>query len=612
MDKEEEFIFNEPTQPVKQDYPKPLPNYVSQKPFHPEDENPSLEFYPTYHALYPRIPPTFEPNSIFNAALNPVIPQRERALVISELSGVIRFVVCRNDATYPIELEPESFCDKQQSSGPEDNQVELCPSLSFEHPAYKQAHLLPETLSEYDPKAHEGSPQSLVLLVALKNLFSRQLPKMPREYITRLVFDRNHHSIMCLKNRVQVVAGITMRVFHEIGLGEIAFCAVDMNEQVRGYGNRIMAHAKEYARSIGLTFFLTYADNFAMEYFKKQGFSETITTPMSVWGGYLKDYDESTMMECIINPNIHYLRSSEMVNRQRALLLKRLSQISEANKVYDPPQRPQKTVVVSTEIIDGSIPRVYATNPPPPNENATYYAVDVTVPAKPEKVFGDKIIPIRPSRPTPGNGDSTINPTSESTSEMLKDETYASPPSSPTTQLLFEDTEGKSAREILKLISRSLHYSPPSRNYVTHCHVLMSQLYDQLITTEEIVWPFREPVDETEVADYYNLIRNPIDLTVIKGRLKTERYYVRPEIFRADLLRIAENAQFYNESNTIFHKCAEELILWVNQKWIETDWPPFEPQQEGEVGIFDTTCDEDEALRTKTTNPNETSQPPPT
>ena len=35
----------------------------------------------------------------------------------------------------------------------------------------------------------------LIRLITLKNIFSRQLPKMPREYITRLVMDPKHRSL---------------------------------------------------------------------------------------------------------------------------------------------------------------------------------------------------------------------------------------------------------------------------------------------------------------------------------------------------------------------------------------------------------------------------------
>lgn len=53
--------------------------------------------------------------------------------------------------------------------------------------------------------------------------------------------------------------------------GEIAFCAITADEQVKGYGTRLMNHLKEHARNVdGLTHFLTYADNNAVGYFVKQ------------------------------------------------------------------------------------------------------------------------------------------------------------------------------------------------------------------------------------------------------------------------------------------------------------------------------------------------------
>lgn len=53
--------------------------------------------------------------------------------------------------------------------------------------------------------------------------------------------------------------------------GEIAFCAITADEQVKGYGTRLMNHLKQHARDVdGLTHFLTYADNNAVGYFVKQ------------------------------------------------------------------------------------------------------------------------------------------------------------------------------------------------------------------------------------------------------------------------------------------------------------------------------------------------------
>lgn len=60
----------------------------------------------------------------------------------------------------------------------------------------------------------------LCRLVALKNIFSRQLPNMPREYIARLVFDRRHRSVAIVRRGRSVVGGICYRAFHEqVGKG---------------------------------------------------------------------------------------------------------------------------------------------------------------------------------------------------------------------------------------------------------------------------------------------------------------------------------------------------------------------------------------------------------
>ncbi|KAF3603670.1 hypothetical protein F2Q69_00038660 [Brassica cretica] len=51
----------------------------------------------------------------------------------------------------------------------------------------------------------------------------------------------------------------------------MAFCAISADEQVKGYGTRLMYHLKENARDVdGLTHFLTYGDNNAFGYFVKQ------------------------------------------------------------------------------------------------------------------------------------------------------------------------------------------------------------------------------------------------------------------------------------------------------------------------------------------------------
>lgn len=92
-------------------------------------------------------------------------------------------------------------------------------------------------------------------LVGLQNVFSHQLPRMPKEYITRLVFDpyvavlkprisgclhsahvrnvhRKHKTLALIKDG-RVIGGICFRMFPTQGFTEIVFCAVTSNEQVK-------------------------------------------------------------------------------------------------------------------------------------------------------------------------------------------------------------------------------------------------------------------------------------------------------------------------------------------------------------------------------------------
>ena len=46
---------------------------------------------------------------------------------------------------------------------------------------------------------NDGSATNLRFLCELKEIFGTQLPKMPKEYIVRLVFDKKHKSVCAIK-----------------------------------------------------------------------------------------------------------------------------------------------------------------------------------------------------------------------------------------------------------------------------------------------------------------------------------------------------------------------------------------------------------------------------
>lgn len=209
--------------------------------------------------------------------------------------------------------------------------------LSEEEPKKEKPAVVEERsgLIQFRVVTNDGRPESLVILTGLKNIFMKQLPKMPREYITRLVLDRNHWSMAIVKRGLQVVGGITYRPFPHRQFAEIVFCAISSTEQVKGYGSHLMNHLKDYCKEVSpIRHFLTYADNYAIGYFKKQGFSKEITLDRSVWVGYIKDYEGGTLMQCTMVPRVRYLEVQDWLLAQKRLLLRRIRASSRSHIVY--------------------------------------------------------------------------------------------------------------------------------------------------------------------------------------------------------------------------------------------------------------------------------------
>jgi len=81
--------------------------------------------------------------------------------------------------------------------------------------------------------SNDGERAHMIWLTQAKNIFAAQLPKMPREYIARLVYDRKHRTLIILKGGDRVVGGICYRPFPTQQFAEIAFLAISSSEQVK-------------------------------------------------------------------------------------------------------------------------------------------------------------------------------------------------------------------------------------------------------------------------------------------------------------------------------------------------------------------------------------------
>jgi len=96
-----------------------------------------------------------------------------------------------------------------------------------------------------------------------------------------------------------------------------------------------MNHLKDYVKgSSPITHFLTYADNYAIGYFKKQGFTKEITLDKPIWMGYIKDYEGGTLMQCSMLPKVRYLDAGRMLALQKAVIIRRIKQLTHSDVMH--------------------------------------------------------------------------------------------------------------------------------------------------------------------------------------------------------------------------------------------------------------------------------------
>ena len=332
---------------------------------------------------------------------------------------------------------------------------------------------------------NDNARESMIILTGLKCIFQKQLPKMPKDYIARLVYDRTHLSIAIVKRPLEVVGGITYRPFKGRKFAEIVFCAISSDQQVKGYGAHLMAHLKDYVKaSSDVMHFLTYADNYAIGYFKKQGFTKEITLDKPTWMGYIKDYEGGTIMQCSMLPRVRYMEQHRMLLKQKETVMAKIRAFSKSHIVHQPPKQWKNGVT----------------------------------PVDPMNIE-----PIRASGWSP---------------------------------------------DMDELARQSTRHGP---NYNQLLHLLND------LQNHASSWPFLQPVSRDDVADYYDVIKEPMDLSLMEAKLEQDNYS-SPEDFIRDAKLIFDNCRKYNNETTPYAKSATKLekFMWTQIRQIP-EWSHLEP-----------------------------------
>ncbi|KAH8751506.1 hypothetical protein BGZ57DRAFT_934464 [Hyaloscypha finlandica] len=330
---------------------------------------------------------------------------------------------------------------------------------------------------------NDNQRESLIILTGLKCIFQKQLPKMPKDYIARLVYDRTHLSMAIVKKPLEVVGGITYRPFKGRKFAEIVFCAISSDQQVKGYGAHLMSHLKDYVKATSdVMHFLTYADNYAIGYFKKQGFTKDITLDKPVWMGYIKDYEGGTIMQCSMLPRVRYLEMGRMLLKQKEAVHAKIRAFSKSHQVHQPPREWKNGIC---KIDPMSIPAIRASG----------WSRDMD-------------------------------------------------------ELARQPRHGPNHSQLLHLLNDMQNHQSS--------------------------WPFLTPVNKDDVADYYEVIKEPMDLSTMEVKLEADNY-ATPEDFIRDAKLMFDNCRKYNNDTTPYAKLANKLekYMWQQIKTIP-EWSHLE------------------------------------
>lgn len=351
----------------------------------------------------------------------------------------------------------------------------------------------------------EPSKQVLIWLLMIKNVFSHQLPRMPREYITRLVFDPKHKCLVLVKDN-RVIGGICFHMFPSQGFSEIVFCAVSSNEQVKGYGTHMMNYLKDYHVKNSTLHFLTYADEFATGYFKKQGFSTQISLARSAYHGYIKEYEGATLMGCKLNPRIQYVDFSLVLKKQKEVVKKLIEKRQEdLGRTY-----PGLTCFRDgiRQIPIESIPGVREAGYRSSNDDYKFFEQ---------------------------------NHDTEHLYTILRG-------------ILNQIKTHSSAWPFQK-------YSPSSSNIPPNIISNFSNNSNSSVSSNS------SSIASCNNSSS-NATRFPIDLKTITERLKS-RYYCHVHLFRADIMRLFNNCREIFSSDTEQFKCASQLQAYFEKKMLD-------------------------------------------
>ena len=264
-----------------------------------------------------------------------------------------------------------------------------------------------------------------------------------------------------------------------------------------------MNKLKDHCKKEGYKYFLTYADNNAIGYFKKQGFHKEIKMPKEKYKEYIKDYDGGTLMEAEIDDKIDYSNISDIIKQQKDCIVKYSQKFLNFKRKH------------------------------------TFHEFEAELQKKGLNI--NNIINIE-------KDNNNINDNLNNNKDIeLNEEIFECIPGVKEAGWTYEEYKRQCEKE----------KEGENVNFITQCRNIIEKL-----KTNEKSRAFREPVDEKLAPGYHEKIKKCMDLHTLEKGLESGEYKNKIS-FENDLRLIFNNAREYNNQNTHFYKDADFLEQFI-------------------------------------------------
>lgn len=152
---------------------------------------------------------------------------------------------------------------------------------------------------------------------------------MDKDYIISILFSKSHESFLLISED-RVLAGLCFKQL--FGLKIIELCMMASMTHRKGYGSKLVNYLKcstsiylGIAQKRSIDAIYTHADNTAIDFYRKLGFSTTEFVDKGILGD--EKFSSSTLMQARIDKNIDYPRLRGILMQQKEMIAKEFKEL---------------------------------------------------------------------------------------------------------------------------------------------------------------------------------------------------------------------------------------------------------------------------------------------